>query len=103
MQADAGGPIADLLAVARPEEAAIRSRWQHGAVLPWRGVEPTPVCEVRVMNLDLGRWAGFPVAFVRWCTDRSVDDCGLEQLFVIAGPFGCGPLLKGARSEYHRI
>ena len=80
MEADAGGPIADLLATARPEQAAIRSRWQHDAVPPWRRVEPTMVCEVRVTNLDLGRWARFPVAFVRWRTDRSVDDCGLEQL-----------------------
>jgi len=53
MEADAGGPIADLLASARPEEAAIRSRWQHDAVPPWRRVEPTMVCEVRVTNLDL--------------------------------------------------
>ena len=40
-------------ATARPEEAAIRSRWQHDAVPPWRRVEPTMVCEVRVTNLDL--------------------------------------------------
>ena len=53
---------------ARPEEAAIRSRWQHDAVPPWRRVEPTMVCEVRVTNLDLGRLARFPVAFVRWRT-----------------------------------
>src|SRR5438874_3921739 len=53
MEADAGGPIADLLAAARPEQAAIRSRWQHDAVPPWRRVEPTIVCEVRVTNLDL--------------------------------------------------
>src|SRR5438128_4878531 len=80
MEADAGGPIADLLAAARPEEAAIRSRWQHDAVPPWRRVEPTMVCEVRVTNLDLGRWARFPVGSVRWRLDRSVDDCGLDQL-----------------------
>src|SRR5258708_24149461 len=53
MEADAGGPIADLLATARPEQAAIRSRWQHDAVPPWRRVEPMMVCEVRVTNLDL--------------------------------------------------
>jgi len=53
MELDAGGPIADLLATALPEEAAIRSRWQHDAVPPWRRVEPTMVCEVRVTNLDL--------------------------------------------------
>src|SRR5438477_4440896 len=70
MEADAGGPIADLLATARPEQAAIRARWQHDAVPPWRRVEPTMVCEVRVTNLDLGRWARFPVAFVRWRKPR---------------------------------
>ena len=53
MEADAGGPIADLLASARPLEAAIRSRWQHYAVPQWRRVEPTMVCEVLVTNLDL--------------------------------------------------
>jgi hypothetical protein len=80
MEAAAGGPIADLLATARPEETAIRSRWRHDALPPWGRVEPTMVCEVRVTNPDLGCWARFPVAFVRWRTDRSVDDCGLEQL-----------------------
>ena len=42
--------------------------------------EPRVVCEVRVTKLDLGRWARFPVAFVRWRPDRSVDDCTLDQL-----------------------
>jgi hypothetical protein len=74
------GPIGDLLAAAGPDESAIRSRWQHDAVPPWRRVPPSLVPEVRVTNLDLGRWARFPVAFVRWRMDRSVDDCGLEQL-----------------------
>ncbi len=55
MEADAAGPIADLHAAAQPEEAAIRSRWQHDVVAPWRRVEPTMVCEVRVTNLDDGR------------------------------------------------
>jgi len=85
MEPDAAGPIADLLAAARPEEAgdpipvAARCR---AAVPPWRrgAVAPSMVCEVRVTNLNLGRWARFPVAFVRWRTDRSVGDCGLEQL-----------------------
>src|SRR5438874_9912670 len=45
MELDAGGLVADLLAAARPEEAAIRSRWQRDAVPPWRRVEPTMVCE----------------------------------------------------------
>jgi ATP-dependent DNA ligase len=72
--------LAALIAEAGTEESAIRSRWQHDAVPPWRRVEPKVVCEVRVTNLDLGRWARFPVTFVRWRLDRSVDDCGLEQL-----------------------
>ena len=74
------GPIAELLKRAGPEESAIKSRWQHDAVPPWHPVEPTIVCEIRVTNLDLGRWARFPVAFLRWRPDRSVDDCGLDQL-----------------------
>ena len=62
MEADAGGAIADLLAAARPEEAAIRSRWQHDAVPPWRRVEPTMVCEVRVTNVDLSESCTNPIA-----------------------------------------
>ena len=72
---EARGPLAALLASAGSVEAAIESRWQHDAVPPWRRVEPRVVCEVRVTKLDLGRWARFPVAFVRWRPDRSVDDC----------------------------
>jgi ATP-dependent DNA ligase len=75
-----GGPLATLLAEAGQAEAAIKSRWQHDAVPPWRRVEPKIVCEVRVTNLDLARWARFPVAFVRWRPDRSPDDCALDQL-----------------------
>jgi ATP-dependent DNA ligase len=78
--AEEGGPLARLLAEAGPVEAAIRSRWQHDAVPPWRRVAPTVVCEVRVTNLDLGRWARFPVGFVRWRPDRSPQDCALDQL-----------------------
>jgi ATP-dependent DNA ligase len=77
---DGHGPLTTLVSDAGPEEAAIRSRWQHDAVPPWRRVEPTVVCEVLVTNLDLGRWARFPVTFVRWRLDRFVDECGLEQL-----------------------
>jgi ATP-dependent DNA ligase len=77
---DGEGPLSSLMAAAGPMESAIRSRWQHDAVPPWRRVVPTVVCEVRVTNLDLGRWARFPVTFVRWRLDRSVHDCGLEQL-----------------------
>ena len=78
--AEAGEPLATLFAEAGPVEAAIRSRWQPDAVPPWRRVEPKVVCEVRVTNLDLGPRARFPVAFVRWRPDRSVDGCALDQL-----------------------
>jgi ATP-dependent DNA ligase len=77
---DSRGPLLALVAEAGAVEEAIKSRWQHDAVPPWRRVEPRVVCEVRVTNLDLGRWARFPVAFVRWRPDRSVDDCTLDQL-----------------------
>jgi ATP-dependent DNA ligase len=77
---DACGPVAGLLAEAGAEEPAIRSRWQHDAIPPWRRVRPRVVCEVRVSNLDAGRWARFPAVFVRWRTDRSADDCSLDQL-----------------------
>jgi ATP-dependent DNA ligase len=73
-------PVAELLAEAGPEEAAIRSRWQHDAIPLWRRLPPRLVCEVRVSNLDRGRWARFPAVFLRWRADRSVDDCGLDQL-----------------------
>ena len=38
------------------------------------------ICEVRVSNLDAGRWARFPAVFVRWRPDRSPEDCGIDQL-----------------------
>jgi ATP-dependent DNA ligase len=73
-------PLAALLAQAGAEEPAIRSRWQHDAIPPWRRVPPHLVCEVRVSNLDAGRWARFPAVFLRWRFDRSVEECGLDQL-----------------------
>jgi len=77
---EAHGPLPALLAEAGSSEAAIKSRWQHDAVPPWRRVEPRVVREVRVTNLELGRWARFPVVFVRWRPDRSVDNCALDQI-----------------------
>jgi ATP-dependent DNA ligase len=76
------GPISELVASAGEEEPAIRSRWQHDAVPPWRPVPPGVVCEVRVSNLDAGRWSRFPAVFIRWRPDLAVDDCGLDQLHV---------------------
>jgi ATP-dependent DNA ligase len=76
---DSCGPLAGLLAEAGAEEPGIRSRWQHDAIPPWRRVPARMVCEVRVSNLDAGRWARFPAVFVRWRTDRWPDDCSLDQ------------------------
>jgi ATP-dependent DNA ligase len=73
-------PMAGLLCEAGAQEPAIRSRWQHDAIPPWRRVPPHLVCEVRVSNLDAGRWARFPAVFMRWRPDRSADECGLDQL-----------------------
>jgi hypothetical protein len=47
------GPLVELLPEVGDQEPAIRSRWQHDAVPPWRPVAPRLVCEVRVTNLDL--------------------------------------------------
>jgi ATP-dependent DNA ligase len=72
--------VTGLLAEAGAMERAIRSRWQHDAIPPWRRVPPRLICEVRVSNLDAGRWARFPAVFMRWRLDRSPEECGLEQL-----------------------
>jgi ATP-dependent DNA ligase len=82
LASDVSGPIAEVAGEASAEQPAIRSRWQHDAVPPWRPVPPRLVCEVRVSNLDAGRWARFPAVFLRWRTDRSAEDCGLDQLGV---------------------
>jgi ATP-dependent DNA ligase len=79
LASDALGPLAAIIAAAGPELPAIRSRWQHDAVPPWRRVEPSLVCEVRVTNLDAARWSRFPVVFLRWRSDRSPRDCALDQ------------------------
>jgi ATP-dependent DNA ligase len=76
------GPVSEVAMQASAEEPAIRSRWQHDAVPPWRPVPPRLICEVRVSNLDAGRWARFPAVFLRWRNDRSAADCGLDQLSV---------------------
>jgi ATP-dependent DNA ligase len=73
-------PLAALARDAGAEQPAIRSRWQHDAIPPWRRVPPRLVCEVRVSNLDAGRWARFPAVFVRWRWDRSPQECALDQL-----------------------
>jgi ATP-dependent DNA ligase len=67
-------------AFARPEEGPIRSRWQHAAVPIWHRVPPRLVCEVAYSTLDSKRWLRQPGRFLRWRTDRSPEDCWLEQL-----------------------
>jgi ATP-dependent DNA ligase len=73
-------PVAALMGDAGAEQPAIRSRWQHDAIPPWRRVPPELVCEVRVSNLDAGRWARFPAVFLRWRFDRSPEECAVDQL-----------------------
>jgi hypothetical protein len=80
LSGDLSAPVAELLGDAGTDEPAIRSRWQHDAIPPWRRVPPRLLCEVRVPNLDAGRWARFPAGFVRLRRDRSPDDCELDQL-----------------------
>ena len=75
-------PVAELVEEAGAEQPAIRSRWQHDAIPRRRPIPQRLICEVRVSNLDAGRWARFPAAFVRWRLDRSPEECGLEQLGV---------------------
>jgi ATP-dependent DNA ligase len=74
------GPLLPLLEHVAPEERAIRSRWQHDAVPPWRRLPAELVCEVRITVIDGGRWLRQPATFVRWRPDRSPEDCGLDQL-----------------------
>jgi hypothetical protein len=38
------------------------------------------LCEVGYTLLDGGRWPRQPAPFVRWRTERSPADCGLDQL-----------------------
>jgi ATP-dependent DNA ligase len=80
LPAELSGPVSEVADEASAEAPAIRSRWQHDAVPSWRPVPPRLMCEVRVSNLDAGRWARFPAVFVRWRPDRAADDCTLEQL-----------------------
>ena len=53
LSAEVAEPVAQVVGEASAEQPAIRSRWQHDAVPPWRPVPPRLICEVRVSNLDL--------------------------------------------------
>jgi ATP-dependent DNA ligase len=80
LQRELIGPLEEVIRDASPEQPAIPSRWQHDAVPPWRPVPARLSCEVRVSNLDAGRWARFPAVFLRWRSDRVPEECGLDQL-----------------------
>jgi hypothetical protein len=73
-------PLAPLMQQLRPEEAAIRSRWQHDAVPLWRRLSIELVCEIRATTIDAGRWLRQPVTFLRWRPDLSPEDCSVDQL-----------------------
>jgi ATP-dependent DNA ligase len=80
LSSEHAGPLAEIIDQAGPEQAAIPSRWQQDAIPPWRRVPVKLVCEVRVTNLDDGRWARFPAAFLQWRFDRAPESCAIEQL-----------------------
>jgi ATP-dependent DNA ligase len=73
-------PVAQLLHKLGPEEPAIRSRWQHDAVPPWRRLPPELVCEIQATTIDAGRWLRQPATFIRWRPDLTPEDCSLDQL-----------------------
>lgn len=73
-------PVAALLEQLGPEQPAIRSRWQHDAVPPWRRVPPQLVCEIQATTIDGGRWLRHPATFIRWRPDLTPEDCSLDQL-----------------------
>ena len=73
-------PLAPLLHRLGPEEPAIRSRWQHDAVPPWRRLPPKLVCEIEATTFDGGRWLRQPATFIRWRPDLTPEDCLLDQL-----------------------
>src|SRR5207248_7174210 len=51
------------------EEPAIRSRWQHDAVPPWRPLPPELIREIRATTIDADRWLRQPATFMRWRPD----------------------------------
>lgn len=73
-------PLAPLLKELGPEEPAIRSRWQHDAVPPWRRLPPVLVCEIQATTIDDARWLRQPATFIRWRPDLGPEDCSLHQL-----------------------
>jgi len=73
-------PLAPFLDRLGPEEPAIRSRWQHDAVPPWRRLPPELVCEIHATTIDSGRWLRQPATFIRWRPDLALEDCSVDQL-----------------------
>jgi ATP-dependent DNA ligase len=83
LQPEMLGPLTPLLDQVGAEEPAIRSRWQHDAVPPWRNgivLPPELICEIRATTIDADRWLRQPATFVRWRPDLSPEDCLLDQL-----------------------
>ena len=60
LQPGVTGPLLPLLHRLGPQESAIRSRWQHDAVPPWRRLPPELVCEIQATTVDGGRWLRRP-------------------------------------------
>ena len=73
-------PLRLLLQRLGPQQPAIRSRWQHDAVPPWRRLPPELVCEIQATTIDGGRWLRQPATFIRWRPDLRPEDCSLDQL-----------------------
>jgi ATP-dependent DNA ligase len=80
LQPTALGPLMPLLHRLGPQEGAIRSRWQHDAVPPWRPLPQELVCEIQATTVDGGRWLRQPATFLRWRPDLGPGDCSLDQL-----------------------
>ena len=74
------GPLVPLLEQLGPHQSAIRSRWQHDAVPPWRRLPAELVCEIQATTFDRGRWLRQPATFLRWRPDLTPEDCLLDQL-----------------------
>jgi ATP-dependent DNA ligase len=53
-------PLSPLVHQLGPEEPAIRSRWQHDAVPPWRRLPPELICEIQATTIDGHRWLRQP-------------------------------------------
>ncbi|MBX2800218.1 MAG: ATP-dependent DNA ligase [Myxococcales bacterium] len=64
----------------RPE---VKSRWAGGRSLAWEPLRLERVAEVRTTQHS-GRRLRHPAKFLRWRTDKTPEDCTMEQLEVVA-------------------